>query len=345
MPSLASLFNRLWYTPHHPLRWLLWPLALLFGRVVWLRRRYYRHYARPLSQPVPVIIVGNLTVGGSGKTPVVAALAQALQSEWRVGIISRGYGGQSRQWPQRVTPSSDPRLVGDEPVLLAQLTHLPVAVGPDRHASIALLQQQCGVNLIISDDGLQHYRLPRTVELVVIDGVRRFGNGLLLPAGPLREPMTRLAAIPFHLCMGGVAATGEWPLSLQLTHAVHLQSGVVRPLAAFQSQPVHAVAGIGHPERFFTALRQHGLTVIPHPFADHHPYQAADLDFKDGRAVLMTAKDGVKWHPFAAAHHWIVQTELTLPPPLLMALRQHLPPPPENPHGSESTRYFSLPPL
>jgi tetraacyldisaccharide 4''-kinase len=302
-----------WYSLN-PVALLLLPLSWLFCTLVALRRMAYRHGWLPSERlPVPVVVVGNITVGGSGKTPLVIWLAQWLQRQgYRPGIISRGYGGLAAQWPQPVTADADPRLVGDEPVLIAQRSGCPMAVGPDRVAAGRLLLQQHDCNIIISDDGLQHYRLARDVEIAVVDGARRLGNGFCLPAGPLREAPARLGSIDLQVG-NGAAEAGEFLMTLQPQLAVQLHGGARQPLEQFRGRRVHAVAGIGNPVRFFQLLRDHGISVIEHPFPDHYRYSVADVQFGDGLPVLMTEKDGVKCRAYGDEHLWAVAVAAQLP--------------------------------
>ncbi len=302
-----------WYSDSR-LPWLLLPLSALFYLISALRRLAYRLGLLASEQlPVPVIVVGNITVGGSGKTPLVVWLAEFLkQAGYRPGIISRGYGGQSEQWPVAVTTDSDPQRVGDEPLLIVQRSGCPMWVGPDRAEAARSLLHENAVDVIISDDGMQHYRLARDIEIAVVDGSRRFGNGFLLPAGPLREPVRRLAGCDLVVA-NGVARQGEFTMQLVPADAVSLQDGGKRPLNSFAESTVHAVAGIGEPQRFFTMLRQHGLDVIEHPFPDHHDYQAADIEFHDGLQLLMTEKDAVKCRKHARPYHWYIPVDAGLP--------------------------------
>jgi tetraacyldisaccharide 4'-kinase len=269
------------------------PLAALYGGVVALRRWLYRtRRLRALPVGRAVVVVGNLTVGGSGKTPLVAWLVAALAERGvRAGIVSRGYRGTARG-VLRVTATTDAALAGDEPVLLARRTGAPVAVGADRVAAARLIAAE--VDLVLADDGLQHYRLARDLEILVVDGERRFGNGRLLPAGPLREPVARAREADFVVANGGVAADGEIAMQLEPGAVVPLDGGVPTTLAAFRGRAVHAVAGIGHPARFFATLRAAGLLVTEHPLADHARLGARDLEFGDGLPVLMTEKDAVR---------------------------------------------------
>ena len=303
-PDLETL----WYG-RHPAVLALLPLVPLYCGAVGLRRLAYRLGIRRRQRlPVPVIVVGNVTVGGTGKTPLVAWLCDFLRLRgFRPGIVARGYGGRARHWPQQVRPDADPVAVGDEPVLLAQLTHCPVAVGPDRVAAARALLEHDDCDLILSDDGLQHYALGRDIEIAVLDGVRRLGNGFCLPAGPLREPARRLQEVDL-IVTNGLAARGEYGMRLLPGEAVNLlDPGLRRPLSTFRGTRVHAMAGIGRPQRFFDDLRQAGLDIEPHAFPDHHPYGPEDLAFLEpGRPLLMTQKDAVKCRRFATEDFWAV---------------------------------------
>jgi tetraacyldisaccharide 4'-kinase len=295
-----------WFLPIHFL--LARPLSWLFSLLVWLRRAFYRlGWFKVQRLPVPVIVVGNLNVGGSGKTPLSIALVEWLrQAGFTPGIISRGYGGSARE-PMPVLPHSDPVLVGDEPVLLARRTGIPLWIGRARvEAGRRLLAAHPQVDLLIADDGLQHLALARDVELVVVDATRGFGNGRMLPAGPLREPLSRLARVDAVVINGGDGVKGvtlpcaHFGMRIVATRLVNLadptlQLDVPQFLTEFaatlSAQPPHAVAGIGNPERFFRQLEALGIAAIPHAFADHHAYQSADLP---PGLVLMTEKDAVK---------------------------------------------------
>ncbi len=264
---------------------------------------------------VPVIVVGNISVGGTGKTPLTLWLVKLLrEAGFTPGIISRGYGGQASEWPQIVEANSDPFLVGDEPVLMAQRGGCPVVAAPDRVAAAQKLLSEYPCDILISDDGMQHYRLERDIEIAVIDGKRRFGNGHCLPVGPLREPVARLQTVDF-IVANGDAREGEWSMQLHQGDAVSLNgAGISRPLEQFKSQSVHAVAGIGHPERFFDQLRGQGIGVVEHPFDDHYRFNEGDLDFDDDFDVLMTEKDAIKYRRFATPRHWYVPVEAELDP-------------------------------
>lgn len=304
--SLQSWFNRVWYDRSAPPAWLV-PLALVYGAVAGARRlSFERGMRRTARLQSPVVVVGNLSVGGTGKTPLVCWLvARLAQAGLRPGVVTRGYGGSSRD-VRLVTDVDDPAVVGDEPILLARRTGVPVAVGRHRPAAGQLLVA-AGCDVIVSDDGLQHYALGRDCELVVIDGDRRFGNGWLLPAGPLRETPSRLKSADAVIVNGGrPLLEGALGMRLEAKTAVALRGGSVRPLRSFAGRSVHAVAGIGHPERFFNMLRSHGIEVTGRAFDDHARLTPADLEFGDDRPVLMTEKDAVKCSGFSGTQHWYV---------------------------------------
>ena len=295
-----------------PLHLLLFPLSLLFRLIVAIRRQLFRlGILSSIRLPVPVIIVGNITVGGTGKTPLTLWLAeQLLANGWHPGIISRGFGGSGSK-AQEVSHNSDPATVGDEPVLMAQRKLCPVWIGRERPAAArALLAAHPECDIIISDDGLQHYRLQRDVEIAVVDGVRRFGNGLLLPAGPLREAVSRLREVDAVVVNGGMAAAGEYLMQLEGMNFYNLLNPEITATADdFKDQCVHAIAGIGHPERFFRHLHKLGLSPQTHPYPDHHRYCAADLAYADANALLMTEKDAVKCSAFADEKCWVLRVD------------------------------------
>ncbi|MBS0422193.1 MAG: tetraacyldisaccharide 4'-kinase [Proteobacteria bacterium] len=293
---------------------LLAPLGWLYAGVMALRRAAYAAGVLPTHRAgKPVIVVGNLTVGGTGKTPLVAWLAQQLSlTGLRVGIVSRGYG-RSGDSPESVHAESSWREVGDEPMLLAGLTGCEVVVARDRFAGAQKLVA-LGVDVVIADDGLQHLRLARDCEIVVIDGARGFGNRRLLPAGPLREPSSRVADADIVVVNGTpehASLRSGRPDGLQMSLSggeVHRVDGLAapEPLERFRGRRVHAVAGIGNPQRFFRDLQAAGLEIIEHPFADHHPFTRAELTFGDDLPVLMTQKDAVRCREIADARLWYV---------------------------------------
>ncbi|MGE0081875.1 MAG: tetraacyldisaccharide 4'-kinase [Thiohalomonadaceae bacterium] len=300
-----------WYDDNAVSR-LLTPLSWLFCALAALRRMAYRHgWRRAVRVGVPVVVVGNITVGGSGKTPIVVWLVDYLQRHGkRVGVVSRGYGGRAQEWPQPVGASSDPALVGDEPVLIARRTGAPMAVGPDRAAAAAFLLRRYDLDVVVSDDGLQHYRLARDVEVAVVDGRRGLGNGRCLPAGPLRERPSRLAQVDVVLTSGGDGADA---VRLAGSALVNLKDGRCQALHDFGARRVHGVAAIGDPQRFFDSLRAAGFEVVEHAFPDHYPFRAEDLAFADELPVIMTEKDAVKCAGFAGEQHWYLPVEARVP--------------------------------
>ncbi len=302
-----------WYASS-PLGALLAPLGWLVALFAVLRRAAYRAGMRRSWQVgCPVVVVGNLSVGGTGKTPLVIAIARLLARHGlRAGVVCRGYRGSASRWPRKVRPDSDPGRVGDEAVLLARRTGGPVAAGPNRIAAARILVRRAKCDVILSDDGLQHLRLDRDVEIVVVDGVRRHGNGRCLPAGPLREPLSRLESVDL-VVVNGAGQPGELEMELVPGDAVSLvDADLRRPLDSFGGAPVHAVCAIGHPERFFRTLEANGLTIVRHPFPDHHPFRESEIRFPDGAPVLMTEKDAVKCERFADERHWYVPVEAVL---------------------------------
>lgn len=308
MKRLVRALERAWYRPGGAW-WPLLPLAWLFGRVVALRRAAYaRGWLRSRRVGVPVLVIGNITVGGSGKTPLVILIVRTLQARGlRPGVVSRGYGGRSGRYPLRVTATTPTAVAGDEPVLIARRAGVPVAVDPDRARAAAALVAEAGVDCVVADDGLQHYRLARDMEIAVTDARRGLGNRRLLPAGPLREPPGRLDGVDLSLVHG---AGGDFELVPGAAQSLDHTS--TRALADFVGRPVHAVAGIGDPGRFFAMLRGCGLTVIEHPMPDHHVYTAGELMFDDDAPVLMTEKDAVKCADLAAETRWYVPVDARL---------------------------------
>jgi len=293
-----------WYQ-RNPLSLILLPLSWIFCLIVIIRRRLYNTGVfRSVRLPVPVIIVGNITVGGSGKTPLVIALVQLLQKAgYNPGVISRGYRGKAKSWPQQVRGDSDPRMVGDEPVLITSSCQVPMAVGPDRIAAAQQLLQYHECDIIISDDGMQHYALGRDIEIAVVDGIRRMGNGYCIPAGPLREPAARLKDVDFVIA-NGIAMRMEYPMELIATDLVNMHNGKLLAATELKGSEVHAIAGIGFPDRFFQTLNKLGIRTRNHPFPDHFDFSADDLKFDDDLPVLMTEKDAVKCARYANENMW-----------------------------------------
>jgi tetraacyldisaccharide 4'-kinase len=313
---MRNWLEKIWYRNQPPPAWLL-PLAWLYGAVA--AGVAARCRAAAVRLPVPVIVVGNISVGGTGKTPFVLWLVQRLSERgWRPGVVSRGYGGRAPSYPLRVTSATDPAHCGDEPALIARGAGVPVAVAPDRAAAARLLIDGGEADIIVADDGLQHYRLARDLEICVVDGSRGLGNGALLPAGPLREPAKRMQRVDLVVVNGGQWRVGgkrggagvpQIAMQLDTPAAVALADGSRRRLGDFAGRSVHAVAGIGHPQRFFAALSAAGLQVTPHAFPDHHRFTEAELEFGDGLPVLMTEKDAVKCPALRSPQRWMVPAQ------------------------------------
>lgn len=303
--------------------WPLRPLERLYRRVVARRIRAYAEGRRKVWRaPVPVVVVGNITLGGTGKSPLVAWLARHLEEGgWTPGILSRGYGGRAERYPLWVDVETPASACGDEPRMLADQTGVPVVVDPDRPRGARRLVE-AGCDILLSDDGLQHLPLGRDLELVVVDGHRGLGNGRCLPAGPLREPLERLSTVDAVMVNGTPRDT-----ALDGRYRMRLAPAGWRPLGGGDRRavmptpfvaPVHALAGIGRPARFFETLEELGIAHWTHPFADHHRFNADDLTFADGRPLVMTAKDAVKCRELEADEAWVLEVE-ALPDPEFVA--------------------------
>lgn len=308
------MIARIW-SGESPLWLLLLPLSWLYGLVSGLIRLSYKlGLKKAWRAPVPVVVVGNLTAGGNGKTPVVIWLVEQLQQRGiRVGVVSRGYGGKAETYPLLLDPETTTAQAGDEPVLIFQRTGAPVAVSPVRSDAVKALLAAHPVQLIITDDGLQHYRLARDKEIVVVDGVRRFGNGWWLPAGPMRERASRLKSVDAIVTNGGTAQTGEIPMRLQPGLAVNLLTG--ERLALPELHNVVAMAGIGHPPRFFATLESSGLQPVKTvALADHQALTLADVEAltAPGQTLIMTEKDAVKCRAFAKSNWWYLPVDAEL---------------------------------
>ncbi|KHL56112.1 tetraacyldisaccharide 4'-kinase [Xanthomonas cannabis] len=312
-------------------------LAPVYAAAIALRRGVYRRGLRKRHGiPAPVIVVGNVTAGGTGKTPLTIALVSKLQDAgWTPGVASRGYGRDDAGTARWVDADTPVALGGDEPVLIAWKTGARVRVDSDRVAAARALVE-AGCDIIVCDDGLQHYRLARDVEIEVVDGQRRYGNGRLLPAGPLREPAARARDCDFRVVnLGQASATaapqapddsgfGEWQMRLSIDSVQPMDGKRAQPLSMLAGQRVHAVAGIAHPERFFAMLRARGIGVVPHAFPDHHVYRAADFSFGSRLPVLMTEKDAVKCRPFADEWLYSVPLKADVPAAFWVSLLDRL---------------------
>jgi len=318
-----SWIHRAWYGGHGWYRLLL-PLSGVYWLLSVLHRSLYRAgILRTRRAKVPVIVIGNITAGGTGKTPVTVWLARSLAERgFSPGIVSRGYGGSKSGSSMRVDARSDPAVVGDEPVLIAMRTGRPVVVDADRARGADMLVQD-GADLVIADDGLQHHALARDYEICVVDGARGLGNGALLPAGPLREPVSRIGDVDQVLINGRLRTRQEaMPTGLQnaiefrlaATEARRLNGSLSRSIERFAGTTVHAVAAIGNPGRFFDMLRGHGMQVIEHPFPDHAPIRAGMLDFGDNFDILMTEKDAVKFPRQVSDRFWYVPVDVEIDP-------------------------------
>ena len=326
MNVIAKAVEKAWYQQHLWI-WILLPLMWLFAGISALRRGLYRAGVKKSVKPnVPVVVVGNISVGGTGKTPLVIALCQALlNAGFTPGVVSRGYGGRlpdTETYPALVSRDSAAQQVGDEPALMTQNLNCAVMIDPIRSRAATVLVEQYHCDVIVCDDGLQHYALGRDVEIVVVDATRRFGNQQLLPVGPLREGTWRLNQVDFIVCnqTGGDAATPpknsdyvEHPMLLQAKVAVNvLDNGKTRAIGSFE-KPVVAMAGIGHPQRFFTMLESKGLALAQsRVLADHHAFTASDIPDAALGSVLMTEKDAVKCRHIAHSDCWYVPVEAQL---------------------------------
>ncbi len=309
-----EFIENIWYSKH-PLGLVLLPLSWIYTLIIVLRRLCYQSGLIAVNQiDAPVIIVGNISVGGTGKTPLVIWLAEYFKSKgFRPGIISRGYGGKFSGKTQQVRPDSNPSLVGDEPVLIAIRTNCPVAIAVQRRRAAEELIKRCDCNLILCDDGMQHYSLGRDMEIAVIDGQRRFGNRHCLPAGPLREPKSRLKTVDLVVSKY-IAGRHEYKMEYAYGDLVSLKdSSRTMSVSSLNSQSVHAIAGIGNSDRYYSYLRNQKLHLIMHEFPDHHPFTAEDVTFNDGLPVVMTEKDAVKCVDYATEHHWCLPITAILP--------------------------------
>lgn len=314
--SFTEHLVQAWYKDHLLLRFLR-PLEWLYRSLLRRRRMAFLSGKKAIYKaPVPVVVVGNITVGGTGKTPMVLWLIEFFQArQWRVGVVSRGYGAHPPCLPWLVEAQHSAVVAGDEPLLIKLRTGVPVVIDPDRTRAVCRLLQEHTIDVVLCDDGLQHYALARDLELVVIDATRGLGNVRCLPAGPLREPAERLDTVDAILINGGVQETApRYAMQLVPTALVHVQSGVVQPLDFFpKGQQVHALAGIGNPQRFFHTLQKLHWQAIEHVFADHASYSLDQLHFVPKVPLIMTEKDAVKCRAFAQDDWWYLKVEATLP--------------------------------
>ena len=308
-------FTSLWYRGGlHPVVIFLLPISWIFAFCVFLRRWLYRiHVLKTISFKVPVIVVGNITVGGTGKTPFTIALVKLLQAQgYRPGIVTRGVGGKKQNVPRLIEVNDLPSEVGDEAILLANNTQCPIVIGVNRVAATRELIDKSHCDVVISDDGLQHYRLGRTLEIAMVDGIRYFGNQYLLPAGPLREPISRLNSADFTV-VNGDTSSYLYTVNFQPREFVSLLDAQQKKSCdEFLNLTVHAVAAIGHPQRFFSLLRELGINIIEHVFPDHYLYEKKDLQFSDNLPIIMTEKDAVKCLEFADERYWYMKIDVKM---------------------------------
>ena len=316
---MSSRVDRLWYQHKRPL-WPLWPLAWLYRAIAGRRRRQFLANP-PESLPLPVVVVGNITAGGTGKSPLTASLVSHLREQgWRPVIITRGYGGRSDQYPLEVTGDTPVEETGDEPLMLSLMTGCPVVVDPDRYqAARHVISQDLG-DILVCDDGLQHYRLPRDLEIAVVDGARCLGNGAPIPVGPLRESPGRLAEVDLVVINGNTEACSGLPVSSDSSFAMELvpcalrrlDSGETLPLSELEGRRVRAVAGIGNPGRFFRTLESLGAEVVPRALADHHRFSRADFTTEADETPVITAKDAVKCRDIAPGGTLVLEVRAQL---------------------------------
>lgn len=323
----TPLWNKIWYESH-PLNLALRPISYALQGLVWARRKAYANgWAEQYRAAVPVIVVGNISVGGTGKTPFIIWLGKLLQASQksngepiRIGVVSRGYKSEGEDGLSLLDADSLPEQVGDEPYMIYQHLACPMAVGAERVRAIELLLSKHKLDLILSDDGMQHYAMNRQLEVALIDGTRGLGNGQLLPAGPLREPPGRLRSVDF--VVANSQAYGRYPVMQLVTkHVLSVSDNQpVGLLAGLSGQTVHAIAGIGNPQRFFNTLKEQGIACIEHPKPDHHHFELADVQFDDDFPVLMTEKDAVKCRKLGANKLLYVPVEAQLPDDFSTAL-------------------------
>jgi tetraacyldisaccharide 4'-kinase len=319
MAASEKLLNA-WYQGHPALR-LLWPLECLYRAVVQRKRqRFLAGEGEIYRAPVPVVVVGNITVGGTGKTPMILSLIAHCQARGlKVGVVSRGYGATPPRLPWRVRAEQSASEAGDEPLLIVQRTGVPLMIDPDRSRAVRALLAEETLDLILCDDGMQHYRLARDIELVLIDAARGLGNRRCLPAGPLREPVERLDSVDAVLFNGASSDSAEgFAFTLQPSALVNVRSGERVGLEHFPAgQALHAVAGIGNPQRFFNTLQALHWRPIPHAFVDHAQFDAAQLNFSPALPLVMTEKDAVKCRAFAADDWWYLAVDAQPSPAFL----------------------------
>lgn len=314
---------KFWYYKNI-ISYCLWPLSWVFRLIARCRRFWLEKHRKAL--PLPVIIVGNINVGGTGKTPFVIWLCQYLQQRGcKVGIVSRGYRATTANFPKLVTRQDPADQVGDEAKLIADATSCPVVIDPNRCQAVEYLAKQTDCNIVISDDGLQHYAMSRILEIIIVDGTRPFGNRWCLPAGPLREPLCRLREVDLIISNGTAMAKNGCAFQTK-PQALQPVDGSKHSLTfkRLHHQSIHAVAGIGNPQRFFDQLTQLGVNVKPHIFRDHHTFTPRDFNFDDGTPIIMTAKDAIKCQSFAQPNWWYLPITIEPNQACLQALEKEL---------------------
>ena len=335
--QLQQWLESVWYDPNKANgigRLMLMPLSYLYTAINSYQRK--SQTKNQIKLACPIVVVGNISVGGTGKTPLTIHIVKLLQQTgYTPAIITRGYGGKATTWPQAVTLKSDPNLVGDEAVLMASSTGVPVYAGANRLESIEQLLNapnvEYKVDVIVSDDGMQHYKLPRDIQIAVIDGKRQLGNGYCLPAGPLREKKERLNDCDLIVVNGqNEKGTDYFEMTLSGQTLINLSTLKTKPLIDFNGQTIQALTGIGNPQRFYSTLKDAGLNVIENSFPDHYAFQQSDLSFDDNQIVIMTEKDAVKCKPLikdvssSGKQYWCLPVTATLPNEFNIALLTRL---------------------
>ncbi len=331
LKGLNGTVRKVWYQKAHRFKFFLMIFVPFYYLIIRLRRLFLtqavkRYRSKSVRRDVPVIVVGNITVGGTGKTPLVITLAKCLQARgYRPGIVTRGYGGQRKKTPYLVTDEDDPLEVGDEPLLLMQKTQAPVVISAARQRGVEMLSQRSDVSVILSDDGLQHYTMPRDIEIAVVDNWQWFGNGILLPAGPLREPKSRLSEVDF-IVVNNATGTDDINALIQQFSALstpwiatrifkkfkNIALDIEVPITAFAHHRAYAYTAIGNPAAFFDGLNQLKIEVLPQAFYDHYLFTEEDFELSMRLPIIMTEKDAVKCAAFANQRMWALQTEFML---------------------------------
>ena len=313
---IENILHKLWYKNKlSPLLFCFYPASYLVKTISSHRYLKFVKNKKRQSFQIPIIVIGNITIGGTGKTTLLTSIVEYLKTNnFNPGIISRGYKSNIKTFPARVFADSNPYFYGDEPVLLAKTTKVPVVIAPDRKKAAEFIYSKTNCNIILSDDGLQHYNLPRHGEIAVIDGSRGLGNSFCIPAGPLRESSNRLKTVDI------IVSKAKTPQNFKYkTQLMQLHMPIVKNLFTNENIPImdfvklnpniHAIAGIGNPELFFTFLKTSGFSIKKHIFRDHHQYSFSEIDFNDNLPIVMTAKDSIKCQIFAKKNMWSVPVE------------------------------------